>query len=497
MNFLLTETSPSVPSRPTRSQSTPPRVTPWPSHRSSSAPPRHNCSRSITLQTSTKSQKRGSTSTPSPHSKRRCLHPTSPCLKRTSESSTSDTHRASKSKTSDTHCGSKNTLHASKGKTSDTHCGSKNTLHASKSKTSDTHRGSKSTTSDHCVLKGMVTSDSTSSGKAVDTDHAPEATTSDTLHAAQGETSVSNGLFCKCYSRCTAQKSCPCKKNSALCTEKCHPGHRCTNVETKKSIPIDVDKLQITKRSLKTPSPWCEIAGIRLDSNHKKILESSGWLDDAIITVSQNLLKAQHPAVGSLQPPILATKLAMEPQTGLFVQILNMEENHWLAVSTFRCKPGHINVYDSLHMTLSTHTKKVIADLMQHRGDAITISHHDVQWQSGSSDCGLFAVAFATAICVGCDPAASVFNQASMRQHLLKCFHNQRISPFPLRSQKRVIKEPTLEKLPIFCICRLPDCGDMMVQCDKCKEWYHPQCVKIPKKYLKRECQENYYCRYC
>ena len=56
---------------------------------------------------------------------------------------------------------------------------------------------------------------------------------------------------------------------------------------------------------------------------------------------------------------------------------------------------------------------------MQHQGDTITISHRNVQWQSGSSDCGLFAVAFATAICAGCDPASSVFDQTSMRQHLL------------------------------------------------------------------------------
>ena len=104
------------------------------------------------------------------------------------------------------------------------------------------------------------------------------------------------------------------------------------------------------------------------------------------------------------------------------------------------------------------------------------VSHCDVQWQSGANDCGLFAIAFATAICAGQNPATKVFDQGKMRGHLMQCFHNGRITPFPEHSRKRVMKKPNQEVLPIFCTFRLPDEGDTMVQY-KCKEWFHPRCV--------------------
>ena len=46
-----------------------------------------------------------------------------------------------------------------------------------------------------------------------------------------------------------------------------------------------------------------------------------------------------------------ASVLAMEPQAGEFVQVLNLHENHCIVVSTIGCKPGCINVYDSLYDT--------------------------------------------------------------------------------------------------------------------------------------------------
>ena len=32
---------------------------------------------------------------------------------------------------------------------------------------------------------------------------------------------------------------------------------------------------------------------------------------------------------------------------------------------------------------------------------------------------------------------------------------------------------------PVYCICRKPDRGDLMVQCDTCTEWFHGTCVGI------------------
>lgn len=33
-----------------------------------------------------------------------------------------------------------------------------------------------------------------------------------------------------------------------------------------------------------------------------------------------------------------------------------------------------------------------------------------------------------------------------------------------------------------FCICRGPDTGSFMIQCDECHKWYHGSCVNLNKK---------------
>ena len=34
-------------------------------------------------------------------------------------------------------------------------------------------------------------------------------------------------------------------------------------------------------------------------------------------------------------------------------------------------------------------------------------------------------------------------------------------------------------KIKRYCICKGPDTGEMMVQCDNCKEWFHLTCVNL------------------
>ena len=170
-------------------------------------------------------------------------------------------------------------------------------------------------------------------------------------------------------------------------------------------------------------------------------------------------------------------------------------------MSTVGCGPGNINVFNSnsMHTRLPSDTKKVISDLIRYRGDAITIRYNSVQWQSGANDCGLFAIAFAAAICSGENPVTKVFDQAMMRLHLKDCFIKGRIDSFPERISKRMCtkKEPQQETLHVFCICRLPYMGEVMVQCEGCSIWYHPLCVDIPQKYLKQNCKEIYFCKDC
>ena len=130
----------------------------------------------------------------------------------------------------------------------------------------------------------------------------------------------------------------------------------------------------------------------------------------------QALLKAQYPHISGLQSVILAENYALIPQPDEFLQILNVSGNHWILLSTIGCPPATINVYDSLHGNLPPHAQRVVADLLQCKEANITIRlYMDVQWQSNGYDCGLFALANATALCSGNDPTSVTFEQSKMR----------------------------------------------------------------------------------
>ena len=58
--------------------------------------------------------------------------------------------------------------------------------------------------------------------------------------------------------------------------------------------------------------------------------------------------------------------------------------------------------------------------------------------QSGRADCGLFAIAFATALLNGLHPGGYYFDQSLMRSHLLNCFERGEI---PIIRERRVKKK--------------------------------------------------------
>ena len=76
---------------------------------------------------------------------------------------------------------------------------------------------------------------------------------------------------------------------------------------------------------------------------------------------------------------------------------------------------------------------------------------YHVQQQHGSADCGLFALAFTTALCFGQDLCSINFDQTQPRIH---CFQCRNFSLFPAGSNSR-IRKPTQTLIPVYCICRL------------------------------------------
>ena len=199
--------------------------------------------------------------------------------------------------------------------------------------------------------------------------------------------------------------------------------------------------------------------------------------------LGQAMLKKQHPHINGLQSVVLADKLAFTPQTEEFVQVMNINGNHWIVISTVGCKPATINVYDSLHGRLPSHAKIVIADLLrsQEAHHEIAINYMDVQWQSNGSDCGLFALANTVMLCNAMNPTKFTFDQGQMRKHLADCIKTGRLTVFPIRGQRRKISHPHTDTFQLYCICRLPDDGSRMIECHKCQHWFHTKCVRVTR----------------
>jgi len=52
--------------------------------------------------------------------------------------------------------------------------------------------------------------------------------------------------------------------------------------------------------------------------------------------------------------------------------------------------------------------------------------------QKGGDDCGVYSIAYATAVALGRLPTKLTFRQNSMRAHLVRCFYNDKFTMFPL-----------------------------------------------------------------
>ena len=115
------------------------------------------------------------------------------------------------------------------------------------------------------------------------------------------------------------------------------------------------------------------------------------------------------------------------------VQVINVDRNHWLCLSTIDAPAWVIDVYDSMPSSSksSMSLKSQAAAILKTSEKAFTLRYIDVQRQDGAADCALFALAFAMALCNGRDPHSCRFRQPLMRSHLEPCLENEQLLEFP------------------------------------------------------------------
>ena len=257
----------------------------------------------------------------------------------------------------------------------------------------------------------------------------------------------------------------------------------------KKTIYIDLEKLNPQSPEQADSPIWISNEYMKLRERHREVLLSERWLCDDIVNATQSLLKQQS-NINGLQPVCATRTLSVDVQRSDFVQILHNGYNHWLVVSSIGIKKdGEVYVYDSMYCNTTPEVKKIVAAILFTKLPRITLNFVHVQMQCGTQDCGLFAIAFATALCLGKQPGQLTFHQDQMRSHLLLCLESQDMTMFPVKKERRsgyILTVKGEHSYPVFCTCRLPALENItMVQCTSCKMWCHAgTCVSVDKKAL-------------
>ena len=184
-----------------------------------------------------------------------------------------------------------------------------------------------------------------------------------------------------------------------------------------------------------------------------------------------------------------------------FIQVLNISGDHWVTVTNIGCGENGIKVYDSDSLyrqaPKSSRPKFLacLAALLNTSSANMVVEWPSLKRQKGGSDCGLFAIAVAVSLCNGDNPSLQNYDQSIMREHLALCLACDQISTFPVKSAARKAGKSRQETEPLFCHCRMPYAeGTFMIQCMKCKGWFHMICENVPTEVTAKTV---FHCREC
>lgn len=243
------------------------------------------------------------------------------------------------------------------------------------------------------------------------------------------------------------------------------------------------------------PQIW--LPKLTLFKRDKAILESTGWLNDGIIYAAQSLLAFQTKGkIFGFQSTQLSKKESLfKPiPSGAFIQIIHIADCHWGVASNINVQSAGgwhndaVGIYDSGRPSNVTNTvKKMICSFFKCSSDALRFDLINVETQTNSHDCGVFAVAMATELALGGDPASCRWDTKKMRQHLKACLEKGTMVHFPTIGRRRIalgsrVRRTVLER--VFCIasCRMPnEKNRAMISCDRCKAWFHIDYVNLDK----------------
>ena len=224
--------------------------------------------------------------------------------------------------------------------------------------------------------------------------------------------------------------------------EMCHlePQNESSNNQAaiSKSTESSEQELASQENIMAVDSIMCSPPKKRSKTFDKEAIVMGNKLTDIEINFAQCLLKAQFKNVRGLESTLLqernGTSSISKDTIENKIQILFCKERkHWIVASTINCTRNEVKVYDSLFQYLDRDSIQLVKALFRCGGIDPQIKMIQCRKQKGVKDCGIFAIAFATAIAHGLNPSRQNFNQQAMRAHLVDCFHNKLLTPFPCK----------------------------------------------------------------
>lgn len=172
------------------------------------------------------------------------------------------------------------------------------------------------------------------------------------------------------------------------------------------------------------------------------VVLQGGWLTDQHIDFANNILRNQFRNVQGLETPLLNQSyrgFSCSDTNSPVIQMHNVG-NHW--VTSFReAAQTEVRLYDSLVSfalpVFQPRLQKLLVKQMKqiynmgNMNSSIQVLCCSTTIQPNGSDCGVYAIAFATDLCNGRDPGLIDYDTRRMRQHVVTCFSNGVLTSFP------------------------------------------------------------------
>ena len=227
----------------------------------------------------------------------------------------------------------------------------------------------------------------------------------------------------------------------------------------------------------------------------EEIGQPTRWLSTKVINAAMELIRQKFPEIGGLFNCQWGALLQFDmARSQKWIQILFNERDHFV-VAAKGFGSHMVKLYDSNWDGINEpeqHLIYCIAKIEKTSDKNLIIGLMSCEKQKQCGSCGLYAIAFATALAHSLNPSELRFDVSKLRSHLMECFQNGEITPFPtkeIRARSNWRPKKTISTLT-YCICRMPDFGDrmripemyrVMAQCNSCKNYYHQQCEGIPQ----------------